>query len=69
MSDIRFENVAKSLRAAAVKALDGINLTVGDREFVAVVGPSGCGKTTCLRMAAGLEIADVRRGQRRRRRS
>ncbi|MBA4263510.1 MAG: ABC transporter ATP-binding protein [Comamonadaceae bacterium] len=36
--------------------LDNINLTVQDREFVAIVGPSGCGKTTCMRMAAGLEF-------------
>jgi NitT/TauT family transport system ATP-binding protein len=36
--------------------LDGIDLTVAEREFVAIVGPSGCGKTTCLRMVAGLEF-------------
>ena len=36
-------------------ALQGFELEVQDREFVAIVGPSGCGKTTCLRMAAGLE--------------
>jgi len=38
-----------------VVALDGVSLTVDDREFVAVVGPSGCGKTTLLRLFAGLE--------------
>jgi NitT/TauT family transport system ATP-binding protein len=36
--------------------LDGIDLTIGDKEFVAIVGPSGCGKTTCMRMVAGLEF-------------
>lgn len=33
----------------------GIDLDVGDREFVVFVGPSGCGKSTLLRMIAGLE--------------
>src|SRR4030088_289834 len=42
----------------AVKDLD---LTVADREFVALVGPSGCGKSTTLRMIAGLE--DISSGE------
>lgn len=37
-----------------VAALQGVNLTVNDGEFVAVVGPSGCGKTTLLSIIAGL---------------
>jgi NitT/TauT family transport system ATP-binding protein len=40
-------------------ALDNVSFTVADKEFVAVVGPSGCGKTTCLRLAAGLELAST----------
>ena len=35
-------------------ALEGVDLTVGDGEFVALVGPSGCGKSTLLRILAGL---------------
>lgn len=54
MSAIRFERVEKSF-GSNVKALDGVDLTVADREFVAIVGASGCGKTTCLRLAAGFE--------------
>jgi NitT/TauT family transport system ATP-binding protein len=37
-----------------VNALDGLDLTVGEQEFVCIVGPSGCGKTTLLRIIAGL---------------
>ena len=58
MSDIVFDNVSRVFERdqRSFPALDGIDLTVRDREFVAIVGPSGCGKTTCLRMAAGLEF-------------
>jgi len=35
-------------------ALDGIDLSVGEHEFVCLLGPSGCGKTTLLRVVAGL---------------
>ncbi|HUK92483.1 MAG TPA: ABC transporter ATP-binding protein [Methanomicrobiales archaeon] len=38
-----------------VPALDGINLTVEDEEFLCILGPSGCGKTTLLRIIAGLD--------------
>ncbi len=37
-----------------VKALDCIDLTIKDKEFVALLGPSGCGKTTLLKIIAGL---------------
>jgi len=39
-------------------ALDGVDLTVHERELVALLGPSGSGKTTLLRIIAGLEWAD-----------
>jgi putative ABC transport system ATP-binding protein len=38
-----------------VRALDGIDLAVGEGEIVAVRGPSGCGKSTLLHVAGGLE--------------
>ncbi len=39
----------------AVKALDEVDLDVGEGEFFAMLGPSGSGKTTCLRLIAGFE--------------
>jgi NitT/TauT family transport system ATP-binding protein len=41
--------------AAAVVALQDIDFSIGEGEFVAVVGPSGCGKSTLLRILAGLQ--------------
>jgi multiple sugar transport system ATP-binding protein len=38
-----------------VRAVDGVDLTIRDGEFMVLVGPSGCGKTTLLRCIAGLE--------------
>jgi len=38
-----------------VRALDGVNLVVGEGEFISVVGPSGCGKSTLLKIVAGLQ--------------
>jgi len=38
-----------------VRALDPIDLTIPEGQFLCIVGPSGCGKTTLLRIIAGLE--------------
>ena len=40
-----------------VYALQKVNLTVNDGDFVSLIGPSGCGKTTLLRVIADLERA------------
>jgi len=44
--------------ADGTRALDGVNLAIGDGEFLVLVGPSGCGKSTLLRAVAGLEQLD-----------
>src|SRR5919197_371829 len=38
-----------------VRAVDGIDLTAKEGEFLVLLGPSGCGKTTLMRLIAGLE--------------
>ena len=53
MGSLKIENVKKSF--GKVDVLKGIDLEVGDGEFVVFVGPSGCGKSTLLRIIAGLE--------------
>jgi multiple sugar transport system ATP-binding protein len=42
-------------RDRSVHAVNDLNLTVEDGEYVALLGPSGCGKTSTLRMIVGLE--------------
>ena len=42
-------------RFGGVVAVDGIDLSIAENEFFALLGPSGCGKTTLLRMIAGFE--------------
>jgi ABC-type lipoprotein export system ATPase subunit len=40
---------------AATLALDDVDLSIGEGQFIAVMGPSGCGKTTLLNLVAGLD--------------
>jgi multiple sugar transport system ATP-binding protein len=54
MATITLENISK-VYPNGFQAVKGIDLDVGDGEFMVLVGPSGCGKTTVLRMVAGLE--------------
>ena len=49
------------VRFDSTRALDGVDLAVGDGEMVVLLGPSGCGKTTLLRAAAGLQPLDAGR--------
>jgi multiple sugar transport system ATP-binding protein len=57
---VEFEHVTKEFQGG-VRAVDALELSVAEGEFMVLVGPSGCGKTTALRMVAGLEtITDGR---------
>jgi putative hydroxymethylpyrimidine transport system ATP-binding protein len=59
VAELRIEGLTKAYGDLPV--LDGVSLTVGSGEFVALVGPSGCGKSTLFDVVAGLEPADAGR--------
>lgn len=53
MASLELRNLEKVY--GKTHAVNNINLTVQDGEFLAILGPSGCGKSTTMRMIAGLE--------------
>lgn len=53
----RVRKIFRSHDGKETVALNGVDLTIWENEFVCVVGPSGCGKTTLLNIIAGLESA------------
>ncbi|MEJ4045908.1 ABC transporter ATP-binding protein [Erwinia sp. SLM-02] len=57
MPTIHLNNLTKTYPGSDAPAVNNINLTVKDGEFMCLLGPSGCGKTTILRMIAGIEHA------------
>lgn len=54
MAEVILSQISKFF-PGGVKAVDCIDLSIRDAEFIVLVGPSGCGKSTTLRMVAGLE--------------
>jgi multiple sugar transport system ATP-binding protein len=56
MAEVELRSLTK-VYPGGVRAVDGLDITIGDGEFFALLGPSGCGKTTLLRTIAGLETA------------
>jgi multiple sugar transport system ATP-binding protein len=53
MATVETRDLRKSF--GGVQAVDGVDLSTKEGEFLVLLGPSGCGKTTLLRMIAGLE--------------
>ena len=58
MASVVFDGASRTYPGTTAPAVDKLNLTVNDGEFLVLVGPSGCGKSTSLRMLAGLEEID-----------
>ena len=70
MAGIVISGVSRTFGTSSnrVRAVDGVDLDVGDGEFFTLLGPSGCGKTTLLRMIAGfceLDSGEIRFGTQR----
>src|SRR6476661_3010254 len=57
MAYLELQNLHRGF--GAVKALDGIEIELGEGEFLSLLGPSGCGKTTALRLVAGFDRPDA----------
>src|SRR6187399_1936157 len=56
MSYLQLQNLHRDF--GTVKALNGIDISLGEGEFLSLLGPSGCGKTTALRLVAGFDRPD-----------
>ncbi len=55
MASVTFDKATRLYPGSTRPAVDKLDLSVADGEFLVLVGPSGCGKSTSLRMLAGLE--------------
>jgi multiple sugar transport system ATP-binding protein len=53
MASVVIRDVRKAF--GVIEVIHGVDISIGNGEFVVLVGPSGCGKSTLLRMIAGLE--------------
>jgi NitT/TauT family transport system ATP-binding protein len=57
---VELQEVSKSFHktlnngSMAIQAVDSVNLSIRENEFISIIGPSGCGKTTLLKMIDGL---------------
>ncbi|WP_296878615.1 ABC transporter ATP-binding protein [uncultured Methanobrevibacter sp.] len=58
MNVVDMKKVYKSYEDGKIKALNGIDLTITEGEFVSIIGPSGSGKSTLLNMLGALDIPD-----------
>ena len=58
MNAVEIKDLYKSYEDGKIRALNGINLTIADGEFVSIIGPSGSGKSTLLNMLGALDVPD-----------
>lgn len=58
MNAVEIKELYKSYEGGKIKALNGINLTIKQGEFVSIIGPSGSCKSTLLNMLGALDIPD-----------
>ena len=55
---VEIKNLTKSYEKGNIKALNGVDLTIKEGEFVSIIGPSGSGKSTLLNMIGALDLPD-----------
>src|SRR5687768_4492116 len=55
VADVRAVRKTYESEGVPVRALRGVDLTIAQGEFAAIMGPSGCGKSTLLNLIAGLD--------------
>ncbi|WP_407378900.1 ABC transporter ATP-binding protein [Methanobrevibacter sp.] len=55
---VEIKNLVKSYENGHIKALNGIDLSIAEGEFVSIIGPSGSGKSTLLNMLGALDLPD-----------
>ena len=58
MAEVSYKEASRIYEGTKAPAVNRLNLTIDDGEFLVLVGPSGSGKSTALRMLAGLEACD-----------
>ncbi|MBO0652837.1 sn-glycerol-3-phosphate ABC transporter ATP-binding protein UgpC [Streptomyces triculaminicus] len=58
MATVTYDKATRIYPGSDKPAVDQLDISIEDGEFLVLVGPSGCGKSTSLRMLAGLEDVD-----------